>query len=85
LSVELQGITMMADAASLDEGLESIPVEATAEADRAAGLTETSSSRITTLSVLSGYCLAVTFQDGTHGDVNLSPRLMAYDCGVSEE
>jgi hypothetical protein len=57
-------------------------IQATAEADRTTGVTATAPWRVRTLSVLPGYRLAVTFQDGVSGVVDLSGLTSALDLGV---
>lgn len=57
-------------------------IQATAEADRTIGVTATAPWRVRTLSVLPDYRLAVTFQDGVSGVVDLSGLTSALDLGV---
>lgn len=59
-------------------------IQATAEADRATGVTATAPWRVRTLSVLPGYRLAVMFQDGVYGIADLSGLISAKDLGVFE-
>jgi len=59
-------------------------IQAAAEADRATGIAATAPWRVRTLSVLPGYRLAVTFQDGISGVADLSGLTSAAGLGVFE-
>ena len=60
-----------------------MPIHAVAETDRPAGGTASAPWRVKAFSILPGYRLAVTFQDGTHGVADLSAlRSAAHDCGI---
>jgi hypothetical protein len=59
-----------------------MPIETTAETDRATGITPSAPWRIQALTVLPGHRLAVTFQDGTQGVADLSSLVTATECGV---
>ena len=59
-----------------------MPIEATAETDRATGITPGAPWRIQALTVLPGYRLAVTFQDGTQGVADLSSVLTSTESGI---
>ena len=59
-------------------------IPANAEADQTTGVIPSAPWRIKALSVLPGYRLAVTFQDGTGGIADLSSVLTASECGVYE-
>ncbi len=59
-----------------------MPIEATAETDRTAGITPGAPWRIKALTVLPGHRLAVTFQDGTYGVADLSSVVKAPECGI---
>jgi hypothetical protein len=56
--------------------------EATAEIDRAAGITPKAPWRIKALTVLPEYRLAVTFQDGTAGICDMSALKTATNLGI---
>lgn len=58
--------------------------EAATEKDQAAGVIPAAPWRVRSLTVMPGYRLAVTFQDGTSGIVDLSGVLTARECGVYE-
>ncbi len=60
-------------------------IQATPETHQAAGVTPSAPWRVKALSVLPGYRLAVTFQDGTNGILDLSEVTTAQDCGIYEE
>jgi hypothetical protein len=57
-------------------------IQATAEADRATGVTATAPWRVRTLSVLPGYRLAVGLHDGVYGIADLSGLNSAKALGV---
>lgn len=57
-------------------------IEAVTEKDRTVGVTPAAAWRIRTLSVLPDYRLAVTFQDGKRGIVDLSSIRFASNPGV---
>lgn len=59
-----------------------MPIEATAETDRTAGMTPGAPWRVKALTVLPGHRLAVTFQDGTQGVADLSSVLTVPECGI---
>lgn len=59
-----------------------MPMEATAETDRAAEVRPRAPWRIQALNVLHGHRLAVTFQDGTQGVADLSSVVTAPECGI---
>lgn len=57
-------------------------IQAITETDQTSGVIPVAPWRVKALSVLPGHKLAVTFQDGTSGTVDLSSVLTAPDCGV---
>ncbi len=59
-----------------------MPIQTTAEQDPATGVTPAAPWRIKALSVLPGYRLAVTFQDGTEGIADLSSILTSQNRGI---
>lgn len=59
-------------------------IQTTPEANQTTGVTPAAPWRIKALSVLPGYRLAVTFQDGTSGIADLSAVTAAQDCGIYE-
>ena len=59
-----------------------MPSQAVAEADRTPGVTASAPWRVKAVSVLSGYRLAVTFQDGTKGVADLSALASDRDRGI---
>lgn len=59
-----------------------MPIQAVAGAERSTGATARAPWRVKALSVLSGYRLAITFQDGTHGGVDLRELESAHNCGI---
>lgn len=59
-----------------------MPIQAVAEADRPSAVTAGAPWRVKAFSVLRGYRLAVTFQDGTHGVADLSALKSAHDSGI---
>lgn len=59
-----------------------MPSQATAEADLAPGVTLAAPWRVKALTVLPGYQLAVTFQDGTKGVADLSALASDRDRGI---
>lgn len=59
-----------------------MPIQATPETPQAAGVMPSAPWRVKALSVLPGYRLAVTFQDGTNGIVDLSGVTTAQNCGI---
>lgn len=61
-----------------------MPSQAVAEKDQAAGVVPAAPWRVKALSVLPGYRLAVTFQDGTNGIADCSAVLVAQECGIYE-
>lgn len=61
-----------------------MPNEATTQADRAVGVVPAVPWRIKALSVLPGYRLAITCNDGRQGVVDLSGVCTSRDCGMYE-
>ena len=59
-------------------------IQTTPEANQAAGVIPVAPWRLTAVSVLPDFRLAVTFQDGTNGVVDFSSMLTARDCGIFE-
>lgn len=59
-------------------------IQANAEADQTTGVIPAAPWRVKAMTVLPDYRLAVTFQDGTGGIVDLSSVLTARECGVYE-
>lgn len=59
-------------------------IHTTPEANQAAGVVPVAPWRLTAVSVLPDFRLAVTFQDGTNGIVDFSSVLTAQDCGIFE-
>jgi hypothetical protein len=59
-------------------------IEAASETDRAIGVIPTAPWRVKGLSILPGFRLAVTFQNGTSGVADLSAVSAAHDCGIYE-
>jgi hypothetical protein len=59
-----------------------VSLRATAEADRATGVTATAPWRVRTLAALPGYRLAVMFHDRVYGIADLSGLTSANDLGV---
>ena len=57
-------------------------IQETAEKDQAAGVTPAAPWRVKALSVLPGYRLTVTFQDGTSGIADLSAITRAEHSGI---
>ncbi|WP_173865193.1 DUF2442 domain-containing protein [Thiohalocapsa sp. ML1] len=57
-------------------------VEAAAETDLALGVTPSAPWRVTEVSVLPNYRLAVTFTDGRRGIVDMSAVQTSDDCGI---
>ena len=57
-------------------------VEAAAETDLALGVTPRAPWRVTEVTVLPGYRLRVTFNDGRRGIVDMSAVQTVDDCGV---
>jgi len=56
--------------------------QAATEADQTIGVIPAAPWRVKDLAVLPGYRLAVTFQDGTSGIVDLSALTAARECGI---
>lgn len=63
-------------------GLDTMPNQADAVADRATGVIAAAPWRVKTLNVLPDYRLAVTFQDGTSGIADFSALTTAAECGM---
>jgi hypothetical protein len=61
-----------------------MPIEATAEAHQASGVTPNAPWRVKILRVLPGHRLAVTFRDGTDGIVDFSAIMTSQQCGIYE-
>ena len=61
-----------------------MPSEATTESFQAAGVIPAAPWRLRALSVLPGWQLAVTFNDGTKGIVDVSELVHGSDAGVFE-
>jgi hypothetical protein len=61
-----------------------MPSEASAETYQAAGPIPRAPWRVKALSILPGYRLAVTFQDGTYGVADLSAITKTHECGIYE-
>jgi hypothetical protein len=61
-----------------------MPSEAATQTDRTAGVVPAAPWRIRALTVLPNYRLALTFNDGTHGIVDLSALQTGEDCGFYE-
>jgi Protein of unknown function (DUF2442) len=61
-----------------------MPSEATTESNQAAGVVPAAPWRLRALSVLPGWQLAVTFNDGTKGIVDVSELAHSSDAGVFE-
>jgi Protein of unknown function (DUF2442) len=61
-----------------------MPSQAAAEADQTLGIAPAAPWRVKALAILPGYRLAVTFQDGTSGIVDLSALTSAQECGIYE-
>ncbi len=59
-------------------------VETTAQSHSAIGVTPAAPWRIRALTVLPGYRLALTFNDGRQGTADLSTLLTAKQCGMFE-
>lgn len=59
-------------------------IQTNAEANQTPGVTPAAPWRVKALTVLPGYRLAVTFQDGTNGIADLSSVLTTLDCGIYE-
>lgn len=59
-----------------------MPIQAATETDQATGVTPAAPWRVKAISVLPGYRLAVTFQDGTDGIADLSAVTTARECGI---
>ena len=57
---------------------------AVAEADRTTGVIPAAPWRVKALTVLPDYRLAISFQDGTSGIVDLSALTTAAECGIYE-
>ena len=62
-----------------------MPNQATTETDQATGVIPAAPWRLKALTVMPGYRLAVTFQDGTSGIADMSAlTTTVQDCGVFE-
>ena len=59
-------------------------IQATREADQAAGVIPAAPWRVKAMSILPNYRLAVTSQDDTNGIVDFSAVLTARECGIFE-
>ena len=59
-------------------------IQATPETHQTVGVTPSAPWRVKALSVMPDYRLAVTFQDGTNGIVDLSGVTTAQNCGIYE-
>lgn len=59
-----------------------MPIQAVAETNRPSGVTPSAPWRVKAFSILPGYRLAVTFQDGTQGIADLSSLNSVRDCGI---
>ena len=59
-------------------------IEAVAEANRSSGVIATAPWRIRNFSILPGYRIAVTFNDGTSGVADLSGLKSSRNCGIFE-
>lgn len=59
-----------------------MPVETSPQENRAAGVAPSAPWRVTAVSVLPDYRLAVTFVDGTRGIVDLSALVARDDAGI---
>lgn len=70
--------------ARIDGGLESMPSQATTETHQATGVIPVAPWRLRALSVLPQWQLAVTFNDGLTGIVDLSVLVHGPDAGVFE-
>lgn len=57
-------------------------IETTTETHRAAGVTPAAPWRVSAVSVLHGYRLAVTFRDGMRGTVDMSALIGSPDAGI---
>ncbi|NBC47398.1 MAG: DUF2442 domain-containing protein [Gammaproteobacteria bacterium] len=57
-------------------------IEAAAETDRAAGVAPAAPWRVKAITVLPNYCLAVTFNDGRQGVVDMSAVRASATCGM---
>lgn len=76
----------MGDRASsrIDGGLEPVSIQAAAEAHCPVGVTPVAPWRLSALSILPDYRLAVTFHDGTTGVVDLSAVTSGSELGIYE-
>lgn len=59
-----------------------MPNQATTETDQTTGVIPAAPWRVKALTVMPGYRLAVTFQDGTSGIADLSSLATIQNCGV---
>lgn len=71
-------------ASRADGELDAMSIEAATQTHPTAGVVPAASWRIRALTVLPNYRLALTFNDGTHGIVDLSALQTTQDCGMYE-